>query len=228
MKRYCQNRLKDTSQLQERTNKQMRNVWGITWYLNASAHTGNPPKKGGGGVKKEGLWICRRQCNKYLFLNSVQGPRCRGISDPTRPPGGKRQISDVCGYGLRREICVYRSHILACWHGQTQSVGCLSSLSTDEAPRATHKEPAGGCGGQKSQSLAFSWETEKQAAHPISPYFTSQVTSLPQLPFLPKIYPFPDLDRYFIWLCSLLFPASLWQQMTCPCMKLDQPNSILF
>lgn len=161
MKRYCQNRLKDKSQLQERTNKQMRNVWGITWYLNASAHTGNPPQKGGGGVKKEGLWICRRQCNKYLFLNSVQGPRCRGISDPTRPPGGKRQISDVCGYGLRREICVYRSHILACWHGQTQSVGHSPQMRHQGLPTRNLLEDVEG----KSPKAWPSAEKQKSKLH---------------------------------------------------------------
>lgn len=78
MKRYCQNRLKDTSQLQERTNKQMRNVWGITWYLNASAHTGNPPKKGGGGSKKGRTMNMQKAMQQVPFLKFSPRAKMQG------------------------------------------------------------------------------------------------------------------------------------------------------
>lgn len=118
----------------------------------------------------------------FLKLSPRVGMWCRGVSDTTRPLWGMRQITDVSDYGLRREIHVYRSLFLLFGPADMTRPG---PWDTQHAcgTRAPRKEPAGEHGAQSCTSKpSLQLRNRKQAAHLTSPYFTFQVTSLPQLP----------------------------------------------
>lgn len=153
-------------------------------------------------MEKRGRSINMQKAVNKQLLKFSWGLGCRDVSNAVRPLWGKRQITNVSDDGLGRETHVYRSLFSLLWPCWPRSMGkrlhqtnLLESKEDKAAP----------------QSPAFSnWGTEKQKVHVISPYFTPQVTPLPQLPPFAEIYPSPALDGHFIWPCPLVSPATSW------------------